>query len=249
MLNVSNSNASAFLRRKFMRYFLINERIPLDIQASLSAYGTCIPLPPLASLPFPVCHHPDMLITEIFGKIFVHREFREGQAILEHLGVSSCISEKTVGTRYPNDISLNCFSVGDVLFAKETAVSGEVLSWAKENGKTVANVNQGYAKCSTVIAGGRIASADRSIVKTAQKVNIPALLVPPHPIGIEVYDTGFLGGASLMLDESTLGFFGNIETYPFYAELKAFFAEVGVNLVSLSGEPLFDYGGAIMLEI
>lgn len=238
-----------FLGEIFMRYFLINEGTPFEIRASLSAYGVCIPLPPLASLPFPVCRHPDMLMAQIFGRIFVHREFREGQTILENLGVPFLCSEKAVGARYPNDVSLNCFSVGDMLFAKENAVSDEVLSWAKENGKTVANVKQGYAKCSTVIAGGRIASADRGIVKAAQSANIPALLLPSQPIGIEVYDTGFLGGASLMLDERTLGFFGNVETYPSYAELKAFFAEVGVKIVSLSERPLFDYGGAVTLAI
>lgn len=232
-----------------MRYFLINEQTPFEIRKSLSAYGACIPLPPLETLSFPVSYHPDMLMAEVFGKLFVHREYRKGQEILAHLGVPYCISEKKIAALYPEDVALNCFSVGNTLFAKENAVSDEVLSLARENGKTVVNIKQGYAKCSTVIAGGRIASADRGIVKAAQSAKISALLLPPHPIGIEVYDTGFLGGASLMLDEHTLGFFGNIEAHPFYAELKAFFAEVGVETLSLSKKPLFDYGGAIMLEI
>ncbi len=232
-----------------MRYFLINERTPFEIRDSLSAYGKCIPLPCLDSLPFPVCYHPDMLMAEIFGRIFVHREFRKGQEILEHLGVPFCVSEKEVGAVYPGDVALNCFSVGDFLFAKENAVSGEVLTWARKNGKNVISVKQGYAKCSTAIAGGRIASADRGIVKAAQNAKIPALLLPPHLIGIEVYDTGFIGGASLTLDESTLGFFGNIEVHPSYEALKAFFSEVGVEIISLSDKPLFDYGGAITLEI
>ena len=39
------------------------------------------------------------------------------------------------------------------------------------------------------------------------------------------------------------------DSAPTVAELKAFFAEVGVKLVSLSGKPLFDYGGAVTIEI
>ena len=232
-----------------MRYFLINERTPSEIRASLSAYGTCVTLPPFDALPFPVCYHPDMLMADLEGAIFVHREYRKGQEILHSLGIPFCVSERAVGMRYPKDVALNCFSVGNFLFAKKDAVSERVLLWAEQNRKKLIPVSQGYTKCSTAVAGGAIASADKGIVKAAEKAGIPALLLPPHPIGIDVYDTGFLGGACGLLDEKTLGFFGNAEAYPSYAELKAFFSTVNVEIVSLSDGLLFDYGGMILVEI
>ncbi len=226
-----------------MQYFFINSRTPFEIRESLSRYGECIPLPPLETLPFPVSHHPDMLMAELDGTLFVHREYEKGQEILRSFGIPFRISEAPLGANYPRDVALNCFAVGDYLFANGKAVSRDVLAWAGEHGKTLLSVAQGYTKCSTVVAGGAIASADRGIIRAAQQVGIPALLLPPHPIGIEVYDTGFIGGACGLLDAKTLGFFGNIEAYPCYSLLRDFFASAGVEVLGLSRGDLFDFGG------
>jgi len=232
-----------------MRYFFINEALPHEIRTALSAYGECVPLPAFGALPHPVCRHPDMLMAEIHGMIFIHREYRKGQEILEDLGIPFFISETPVKSTYPLDVPLNCFSVGKYLVAKKNAVSKTVLSKAEESGKMLLPVPQGYAKCSAAVAGGAIATADKGIVKAAEKAGIPALLLPPHKIGIEIYDTGFIGGASVLLDENTLGFFGNIKEYPSYEVLQRFFSTVNVEIVGLSEKPLFDYGGAITHEI
>ncbi len=231
-----------------MRYFLISERTPSEIRAALSRFGECVALPPYEALAFPVSHHPDMLMASLDGTLFVHRGYGEGQEILSGLGASFVVSEGEVGEIYPHDVALNCFLVGELLFGRAGAVSKTVLSWAREAGKRFVPVKQGYARCSTVIAGGALASADRGIVRAAAENGIPALLLPAVHIDIERYDTGFLGGASVQLDEGTLGFFGQIEAHPAYERLRDFFGAVGVSLVSLSGAPLFDHGGAITLE-
>ena len=232
-----------------MRYFFINENTPFEIRAALSPYGICVPLPEFEALPHPVCRHPDMLMASINGTIFIHREYQKGQAILRELGIPFLISKSTVKKNYPHDVGLNCFEVCGHLFAKASAVSEDVLHLARETKMTVLSVSQGYAKCSTVVTKNAIATADKGIVKAARSVGIPALLLPPHTIGIEVYDTGFIGGASMTVNENTLGFFGRIEDYPSYEDLKAFFSTIGVEIVSLSKEPLFDYGGALTVEI
>ena len=71
----------------------------------------------------------------------------------------------------------------------------------------------------------------------------------PGGIGIERYDTGFIGGACGLVDRDTLGFFGNVEEYGRYDALRAFFEPLGVRLLSLGGEALFDYGGMVTVEI
>lgn len=231
-----------------MRYFFINELLPQEIRTALSMYGKCVPLPAFDALPHPVCRHPDMLMAETRGTIFIHREFGKAQEILRGLGIPFFISEAPVKSTYPHDVPLNCFTVGNYLFAKKNAVSKTVLWEVTKKGGTLLPVSQGYAKCSTAVAGGAIASADKGIVRAAERVGIPALLLPSHKIGIEVYDTGFIGGASVLLNKNTLGFFGNIEEYPSYEELKRFFSTMSVETVSLSEKPLFDYGGAITFE-
>ena len=232
-----------------MRYFFINENTPFEIRAALSPYGICVPLPEFEALPHPVCRHPDMLMASINGTIFIHREYQKGQAILRELGIPFLISESTVKKDYPHDVALNCFDVCGHLFAKASAVSEEVLHLAKETKMPVLSVSQGYTKCSAVVIKNAIATADKGIVKAARSVGISALLLPPHTIGIEVYDTGFIGGASMTVTENTLGFFGKIEDYPSYKDLKAFFSTFDVEIVSLSEKPLFDYGGAVTVEI
>ncbi len=230
-----------------MRYFLINERTPFEIRTSLERFGCCIPLPAFSEIPEPVSRHPDMLIAKLDDTLFVHREYQKGQEILASLGVPFIISETPVGKAYPEDVRLNCFTVGNCLFAKENAASAAVLAWAKENGKTLVPVKQGYAKCATVVAGGAIATADKSIFHAAEKAGVPALLFTPYHIDIDIYDTGFLGGACGEIDEHTLGFFGKIEELSYFSELQAFFSQRGVNLLSLSEKPLFDFGGMITL--
>ncbi len=215
------------------------------MQRRLSFFGECILLPAFEKLPFPVCAHPDMLIAEIGGKLLIHAEYREGQELLSSLGVPFLLSYTPVSEKYPEDIRLNCFCAGDFFVSNEKYVSMDALRIAKESGFRSVSVSQGYAKCSCAIAGSAVATADRGIAKTLRKAGAEVLLLEPYSIGIDVYDTGFIGGASVLLDEKTLGFFGNIEDFEQYCELRQFFGKRGIRLVSLGDTPLFDYGGAV----
>ena len=111
------------------------------------------------------------------------------------------------------------------------------------------HVRQGYAKCACACVGNAIATMDRGIAGAALRAGLDTLLLESFPIGIEVYDTGFIGGASVLLDERTLGFFGQLEDWDGSAALTEFFESRGVRLVSLAQTPLFDYGGAVDIEI
>lgn len=232
-----------------MRYFLVNAALPQDIRTALSRYGECISLPPFERLPHPVDQHPDMLMAQIGEMIFVHREYEEGQRLLDKLGVPYHLSEKAVGEKYPEDVALNCFAAEGVLFGKLTAVSDEVKQFATARGMRLVNVSQGYAKCSSAQIGDRLVSADIGICRAARDAGLRTLLIPPGHIGIACYDTGFIGGASVVLDEKTLGFFGDLGRHPAGEDIRAFFEDVEIEIVSLSGDPLFDYGGAVRIKI
>ena len=232
-----------------MKYFLVNENLPAEMQRALSAYGEPIPLPAWRTLPFPVRTHPDMLAAKIGRCLLVHEAYREGRALLDLIGVPYSLSSASVGEKYPQDIRLNCLAADTFFLSNEKYVSSEALTLADQQGLRRIHVKQGYAKCSCAYAQNAIATTDRGIASVAEKSGIDVLLLKPTVIGIEVYDTGFIGGASVRLDECTLGFFGRIEDFAGYPALAEFFGARGVRLVSLGQAPLFDYGGAIDIEI
>ncbi len=214
----------------------------------LSAYGKCISLPPFDKLPFPVNTHPDMLMANIDGTLFIHREYAAGQDLLKELHIPFQISEQAVGASYPDDVALNCFAAKNALFAKLSSVSLAVKNYAQKRGFSLLDVKQGYAKCSSVVVGDVVVTADKGICHAAKANGLEALLIPPHHIGIEVYDTGFVGGASGVIAEKTLGFFGNLDTFPAGKEIRSFLEEWGICVVSLGEGELFDYGGLICVN-
>ncbi|MBE6666322.1 MAG: hypothetical protein E7603_08920 [Ruminococcaceae bacterium] len=232
-----------------MKYFLIHANLPADIRRSLSAFGQPVALPIFDQLPYPVCAHPDMLVAKIGDTLLVHEEYREGRALLERLGIPFSLSRAPVGMQYPEDIRLNCLATENAFFCNEKYISREALALADRMGLKKIHVSQGYAKCSCAHAKNAIATADRGIAAAALRAGVKVLLMEPSKIGIEVYDTGFIGGASVLLDENTLGFFGDIESFPVYRALADFFGEQDVRLVSLGSRSLFDYGGAIDVSL
>lgn len=228
-----------------MVYFFVNEALPCEVRKALARYGECVSLPRFEKLPHPVDGHPDMLMAKIGDVLFIHREYEAGQRILTDLDVPLFLSEKTVGNAYPDDVALNCFSAAGCLFGKLSSVSDEVKSYAQREGLALKNVRQGYAKCSSAVIGGVLVTADRGICAAASAEGLETLLVSPWRIGIEVYDTGFIGGASMVLDEQTIGFFGCLASHPEGEKIRAFFEKNGIEVVELSDGALFDYGGAV----
>ncbi|MBR6744829.1 MAG: hypothetical protein IKM00_06410 [Clostridia bacterium] len=232
-----------------MKYFLINENLPFPMRDAISEYGKTVPLPPWRALKPPVCAHPDMLIAKIGGSLLIHEAYREGRSLLDRLGIPYALSRAPVGENYPEDIRLNCLATEGAFLSNEKYVSREALALADEWGLRRVHVRQGYAKCACACVGNAIATMDRGIAGAALRAGLDTLLLESFPIGIEVYDTGFIGGASVLLDERTLGFFGQLEDWDGSAALTEFFESRGVRLVSLAQTPLFDYGGAVDIEI
>ena len=218
------------------------------MRAALSEYGKTVPLPSWHALPTPVCAHPDMLAAKIGRSLLIHEDYREGRAVLDRIGIPYLLSSAPVGKEYPEDIRLNCLAAESFFLSNEKYISREALALAHEQGLRRIHVKQGYAKCSCVCAGNAIVTMDRGIAKAAGSAGVDVLLLKPSVIGIEAYDTGFIGGASVLLDENTLDFFGRIEDLEGYSALSAFFGARGVRLVSLGQGPLFDYGGAVDID-
>ncbi len=232
-----------------MNYFLINKNMPESFVKTLSLHGTPIKVPENALLDFPVSTHPDMLAANIKNKLFIHSsDIRLGE-LLKESGASFTFSENKISSVYPMDIPLNLFTVGNLLFANERYMSRAVLSFARLLKLKIINVPQGYTKCSTMVVGNGIITADTSIYNAACAENIDALLIEAGHIGIEKYGTGFIGGASGEIAEDKVAVFGNLDYHPDSKKIRDFAYLHGTEIVQLGNGPLFDYGGIVRFTV
>lgn len=231
-----------------MTFFLVNHKIPESAENIISQYGRVIRIPAFEKLAYPVDAHPDMQAVNINGKLFIHESNKALAAILEAHGIPFSVTEAPVGAEYPKDVALNLFKTQNVLFACVKHVSKEVLSYANELCLETANVKQGYAKCSSMILGKGIVTADTSIYNSALLHGIPVLLISPGHIDIEKYDIGFIGGASFELSYGKTAVFGDISTHPDHKKILEFAKKQGCEIINLGAGKLFDYGGIVRID-
>lgn len=229
---------------------VIDHRLPLPCRKRLLELGfTPLPLPPFSRLSAPVASHPDMLLLRVRDTLFCHHDYytiakSEVDQILHVSGLSLCLTEDHVGVTYPEDIVLNFVFTGNCLLGKTEFLAKKVKEYAETHRISLLSVNQGYAKCSTVVLGGAIITADTEIEAAAKGAGVDTLLVESGGVTLPPYPYGFLGGASGVCDK-TVYFCGNLKGHADGKAIEAFCQRHGYAVVSLSDEPLFD-GGCIL---
>ena len=228
-----------------MRYVITDNRIDKRCEAALVSRGfELIKLPCFSALQEPVSAHPDMLLFIGKGKLVCHESyfaFAEEQIkrIAEATGSEIVLSDEIVGEKYPSDVLFNAAPVGDKLICKKNATSGLVLDLYSQK---IIDVKQGYAKCSICTVGDNaIITADPSIAKAAKENGIDVLKIEASHTRLDGYDCGFIGGAS-GADKDNVYFCGSIDLHPDVERIKDFCQKHGKTAVSLSDEPLYDFG-------
>ena len=188
------------------------------------------------SLPLPLASHPDMSAVNVCGKTFSAGE------MAKFFGCAD--TGESFGESYPRDVLFNGFTLCGKLFCNEKGFSDVVADFARKNGIEVINVKQGYAKCSTLVLGDKgIITADVGIAEAA-KPFCKVLLIESGGIALPPYEYGFIGGASLVL-ENEVFFFGDLSGHKNHNEILSFIEDCGFSAISLSDEPLTDCGGGI----
>ena len=226
---------------------VIDHRLPLPCRKRLLELGfTLLPLPPFSRLSAPVASHPDMLLLRMEDTLFCHRDYytiakSEVDQILHVSGLSLCLTEDNVGEVYPEDIALNFVFTGNCLLGKTEFLARKVKEYAETHRISLLSVNQGYAKCSTVVLGGAIITADTGIEAAAKGAGVDTLLVASGGVSLPPYPYGFLGGASGVCGK-TVFFCGNLKGHADGKAIETFCQKHGYAVVSLSDEPLFDAG-------
>ena len=229
------------------KFVLIDGRAEKYISEPLKALGyEVLSLPPFDKLDTPVAAHPDMLVWIYEKKIITHAEYyplaRSVFEKLEKSGYEIVLSEQIISKKYPSDVPLNCALVGNFLIANIAALPPLIANVAKENQISVLHVNQGYAKCSTLIVDDNsVITADASIAKACSSVGIDVLSISEGNIRLDGYGYGFIGGCG-GVDESRIFFAGDPMLHPDGNAIIDFCEKHGKQITVLSDMPLLDVG-------
>ena len=200
----------------------------------------------------PMAYHPDMFCFNL-GKnrwIFYDEIYEANRNIIDKLNLDIIIEKSPQSCGYPHDVGLNAAMFGGNLICRVKYTNEKILEYAREYGKNIIDVKQGYAKCSVCIVDeNSVITSDVSIYnkicKKAPQNNINALLITPGHIDLPGCGYGFIGGCSGLIKsdgKNLLAFTGDINLHPDREKIKDFCRGRGVEPVSLSGEKLRDYG-------
>ncbi|MCQ2436429.1 MAG: hypothetical protein MJ101_05960 [Clostridia bacterium] len=223
--------------------FLISELLPDVCAAALSEYGECVRLNGSAVLPMPVRYHPDMLAATVGSTVFVGADNEKTAQALSRMGIDCRMCAAKTGISYPYDAILNILDLGTHLFCREKSVCPETVGCAREAGRIIVPVAQGYTACSTATVGGGIITSDAGIYAAACKNGIDALLISPGGIDLPPYEYGFIGGACCETDDALI-FFGDIKKHRDHGAISDFCRAHGKDCRSVGDFALTDFGGA-----
>ena len=198
--------------------------------------------PPSDLLYEAVCGHPDMLMHILDHTIIVHKDIdSEFIRELDLLNYKVYKSNSTLQSSYPYNICLNAICIGDIFVHYVKFTDTNLLSLLKN--KRIINVKQGYTKCSTCIVNNNaIITSDLSIAKALSLEKIDVLFVPPGDILLPGLNYGFIGGATGLIEDNVLAFYGHIDHYLYGKEVLMFLNKHKVEPVFLRSGKLVDRG-------
>jgi hypothetical protein len=226
-----------------MKNVIVDYRIENEEREYLISNGYNVLICPPSNLLYEaVCGHPDMLM-HIFGNsIMVHRdmlsEFTQALISLEYEVYKSTSS---LQSKYPNDICLNALNIGNLFVHCINFTDTNLLSLVKN--RKLINVKQGYTKCSTCLVNNdAIITSDISIAKALSHQGVDVLLLPPGDILLPGLDYGFIGGATGLIEDNVLAFYGHLDHYLYGNEVLKFLSRHKVEPIFLRNGKLIDRG-------
>lgn len=226
-------------------YCIINTQYEY-VTDKLKAFGfDCISTEKSPNVSEPISYHADVLYLKISSdSLKVSSCQKNNIAFLESLGFD--VHTEQLGAGYKNESKLNMVITDNMIICNpKTCIETESF----KKGKQILNVKQGYTKCSTVVIGNdNFITEDISILKALSEAGKNCLLVNKGYVELQGYDYGFIGGASVYLEEKNLLlFFGDISRHPDYIEIAEFCKHIGVEIDYIKDYNLTDIGGAICI--
>lgn len=226
-----------------MKNVIVDFRIHNEEKQCLVSMGYDLLVCPSSNLLYEaVCGHPDMLLSITDSGIIVHQNM-SNEFIQDLLSLNYNVykSSSVLQNKYPYNICLNSLSIGNLFVHLINFTDANLLSLVKD--KKLVNVKQGYTKCSTCIVNNHAAiTSDVSIAKALNIEGVEVLLLPPGDILLPGLNCGFIGGATGLLSDNVLAFYGHLDHYLYGKEVLKFLNKHKVEPVFLRNGKLIDRG-------
>lgn len=184
------------------------------------------------------CGNGDLIVnSDIIGEI---------EPFLADFSLIPC---KGIKSPYPDDIKLNCALIGKYLLCNTKYVADEIRSFCEQNDIRFLHTNQGYSKCSVcVLNDNAVITENDTIASLLKNYQIDVLLIKGGYVCLSDKHHGFIGGASGMINESTVYFSGDISAHPDYDSIIKFLDKYNIKPVFNKSRKLSDFGGFIKLQ-
>lgn len=190
--------------------------------------------------------HGDMQCLKINDTCFVLKECKCLQKELTAYCDNIIVTDKPIEKLYPNNVLLNAVFVDNKLFCNTKTIDKSVEKYCIENGIELANVKQGYTKCSTAIIDDLFITADVGIFNSMTANGVEGLLIKSGDIQLNGVDYGFIGGCCFS-DADNVYFTGDISKHSDGKLICDFLHKHSKNIICLSNENLYDIGGFVIV--
>lgn len=237
-----------------MKIAIVDNRIPIDMERSLSARGyRVISLPPSPRLSSPIASHPDMLIKLIGGELVTTADYcecagAEISMIYDSTRLKCHFTADLHGERYPEDVIFNSLTLGKRIYARLDSLSPYLKQLAEKMGYELCRVNQGYPACTVLkLSDEAVITADKGIAETLGRDGVRVYGISDGGISLPPYDYGFIGGAAGAANGEVY-FLGNLDLHPSCDVIKKAIFDEGYTPISLSDEPLADLGRILFID-
>jgi hypothetical protein len=197
-------------------------------------------LPDNPDLDSRIAFHTDLSLFS-FGDTVICAPFLS-DLLSRELPAVSVISSERPFSPYPHDVAYNAALVGKTLFCNVRYTSKMLLAEAQKRGFTLADVKQGYSKCSVIpVTDDSLITSDKSIAIAAEKEGKDVLFVSNQGVFLEGFDNGFIGGAALSL-KNEIVFTGDISALRDAEKIVEFIEAYGKKAVYFKNFTLTDIG-------
>lgn len=147
---------------------------------------------------------------------------------------------------YPYDARYNILGIGQKCFHR-LDITDDLIT--KSSTKHFLNVNQGYARCSTLPVGKDAAiTSDRGVAKALEEAGVKVLLIKAGHIELEGFDYGFIGGVGGSIGSLML-IAGELKNHPDGEIIQTFIMDRGFQIIELFKGPLMDIGSILSCNL
>ncbi len=233
------------------RIYLVDRRYFDEVNWVLGQGRTLLPSVCHPTLPEETAFHPDMALCPVApGKVVCAPEVFEAYCeLLAPFRLEILCGETPLTSDYPGDIAYNVLITEYCAFSRTDCTDKVVKKCLKEQKKPLIFVPQGYSRCSALAFGNSVITADPTLCRAGKDADLAVLSISPGHIRLPGYDYGFIGGASGLLEEKTVCFFGDLNAHPDGEKIRRFIEMQGFSFLDIPGKPLTDIGTILCIEL